>query len=271
MRKSILLIPLSILAAVALAASSRDDETLAQAYQMQLQFRQGNPDVTIPLVKMLEQAVAKSPNNAALWEALGHANMSKEGALSLAPPPDMPTLLATAQRARDAYARSLALRPDNMLALSSHGMARMVVAGFEGDGDGVTAAIEEMNEAVRRAPKSISVRLVRAFTTIHLPVAMRDSDAVIDDLRFILDNATNPRAEDVVHVLLGDVYAETGKPDAARGEYGQVTGASSFAAEQVKFRFVDLGKGAIAPTSIANVREGTGSRCVMCHAAGTDN
>ena len=50
MRKSILLIPLSIFAAVALAASTHDDETLAKAYRMQLEFRQGNPDVTIPLV-----------------------------------------------------------------------------------------------------------------------------------------------------------------------------------------------------------------------------
>jgi hypothetical protein len=270
MRKSILLIPLSIFAAVALAASTRDDDVLAQANKTQLEFRQGNTDVAIPLVKMLEQAVARSPNNAALWEALGHANMSEEGALGLAPP-DMPALLATAKQARDAYARSLALCPDNMLALSSHGMAGMVVAQFEGDGAGVTAAVEEMNEAVRRAPKSISVRLVRAFTTIYLPVAMRDSDAVIEDLQFILDNATNPRAEDVLHVMLGDVYAETGKPDAARGEYGHVTGASSFAAEQVKLRFVDLGKGAIAPASIAHVRESTGSRCVTCHAAGIDN
>ena len=270
MRKSILLIPLSIFAAVGLAASTRDDEVLAQAYKTQLEFRQGNTDVAIPLVKMLEQAVAKSPNNAALWEALGHANMSKEGALSLVPP-DMPALLATAQKARDAYAHSLALRPDNMFALASHGMAGMVVAQFEGDGPGVTAAVEEMNEAVRRAPKSISVRLVRAFTTIYLPVAMRDTDAVVEDLRFILDYTTNPRAEDVLHVMLGDVYAETGKPDAARGEYGYVTGASSFAAEQAKFRFVDLGKGAVAPESIAKVRESTGSRCVTCHAAGIDN
>jgi hypothetical protein len=271
MRKSILLFILpALIAAAALAASTRDNETLEHARQMQLEFRQGKYDVAFPLVEMLEKAVAKSPGNASLWEALGHANMSKEGAMYLSPP-DMPALLATAKRAREAYARALGLNPNNTLARASHGMASLVAAQLEGNADGITAGVEEMNAAVRDAPKQIAVRLVRAFTIIYLPPAMRDNDALTGDLQFILDYSSGGRREDVLRVMLGDVYAETGKLDAARGEYRQVTGASAFAADQVKLRFVDLEKGAISPEHIAKVRESTGSRCATCHAAGTDN
>jgi hypothetical protein len=270
MRKAIVLFSsLCILATATMAGSSRDNDVLSRAHQMQLEFRQGNQGIVDPLVKLLEEAAAKSPANAALSEALGHAYMSKTGALATTQ--DMAGLLATAKRARDAYAHSLALNPDNMLVLASHGMACLVVAQYAGDGPGVAAAVEEMNEAVRRSPKSTTVRLTRAFTTIHFPPAMRDNDAVIGDLQFILDESTGGRPDDVLHVLLGDVYAETGKLDAARGEYQRVTGASSFAAEQVKLRLVDLEKGAITPAYITKVREGTGSGCAMCHAAGSDN
>ncbi len=67
-----------------------------------------------------------------------------------------------------------------------------------------------MNAAVRESPKSNGARLTRGFTIIHLPPAMRDNNAVTEDLQFILDTAPGGRPEDVLHVLLGDVYAETG-------------------------------------------------------------
>lgn len=271
MRKTIVLFSsFCIFATATLAGSSLDNEALSHARQLQLEFRQGNPAVVKPLVELLEAATAKSPGNAALWEAMGHAYMSKTGSMYTTPP-DVPALLATTKLARDAYARSLALRPDSVLVLSSHGMAQLVAAQFEGDAAGMTAGVEEMNEAIRQAPKSTNVRLTRAFTTIHFPPAMRDTDAVIGDLKLILDASTGGRPDDVLHVMLGDVYAETGKLEAARGEYKQVTGASSFAAQQVKLRLVDLEKGAISPADIATVRGGTGTQCAMCHAVGSDN
>jgi predicted negative regulator of RcsB-dependent stress response len=97
---------------------------------------------------------------------------------------------------------------------------------------------------------------------------MRDTNAVTEDLNYILDTAPGGRPEDVLHVLLGDVYAEVGNLQGARAEYEQVTGASAFAAEQVKLR---LKEGKVSPEAIALVRMGTGTRCAMCHAPGTDN
>ena len=250
----------------ALAASSQDNEIIANAYRTQMQFREGHPEVAKPLVKTLEDAVAKSADNARLWEALGHAYMSLQGSM-YAGPPDMPALLAVGERARDAYARSLTLDGNSPLVHASHGMSQMVVSQLKGDGPGVMAGVEEMNAAVRQAPKSTAVRLTRGFTIIHLPPAMRDTPAVIEDLRHVLDTAPGGRPEDVLHVLLGDVYAETGNLDAARAEYRQVTGESAFAAEQARSRLKD---GAVSPAAIALVRQGTGTRCAMCHAPGTD-
>lgn len=260
---------LCIVTAAALAGSGRDLEVLARAKQMQWEFRQGNHEITEPLVKTLEAAVSTSRDNAQLWEALGFAYMSRQGAL-FASPTDMTAITMAGERARDAFARSLALDRDNALVRSSHGMANMVVSQLKGDAAGVQAGVEEMNAAIRQAPNSTPVRLTRGFTIIHLPPAMRDTPAVIEDLQFILGAAPGGRPEDVLHVLLGDVYAEIGELESARREYEQVSGASAFAAEHTKSRLAELEKGAISPASIAQVRMGTGTNCAMCHAPGTD-
>jgi hypothetical protein len=271
MRRSVsFLSTLCVLTAAALAASPRDAEVLSQAHRWQLEYRQGNLEAANPLVKTLEDAVSKSTNNAQLWEALGHAYMSQQGA-SLAAGPDLPTLIALGERARAAYARSLELQGNNPLVRASHGMSQFVVSQLQGDGPGMMKGAEEMNAAVREAPKSTGVRLTRGFTMIHLPPAMRDTPAVIEDLEFILDRAPGGRPEDVLHVLLGDVFAEMGNLEAARTEYTQVKGASAFAAEQVKLRMAELDNGAISPANIGLVRAGTGTRCAMCHAPGTDD
>jgi hypothetical protein len=271
MRKPIhLLFASCVLTAAALAASTQDNDILARAHRAQIEFRAGNAAVAKPLVKMLEDAVAQSRDNPRLWEALGHAYMSLQGSM-YAGPPDIPTLISIGKHARDAYARSLALNGSSALVRASYGMSQMVVSQLEGDGHGMSAGIDEMNAAVREAPKSEAVRLTRGFTIIHLPVAMRDNNAVTEDLRFILDTALGGRPEDVLHVLLGDVLAETGHLAEARSEYELVTGASAFAAEQVKLRLADLAKGSIRPDAFAVVRAGIGTRCAMCHAPGTDN
>src|SRR5690349_269829 len=106
-------------ATIVLAGSSQDNAVLDSAYKMQLEYRQGNRDVVQPLVKSLEDAVAKSANNAALWEALGHAYMSLEGTM-YSDPLDVPALIANGERARAAYARSLAIDGNNILAKASH-------------------------------------------------------------------------------------------------------------------------------------------------------
>jgi hypothetical protein len=270
MNKSALLFFPALIAAATLSASGNDTDVLARAHRMQLEFREGNYEIAKPLVKMLEAAAKDSPDNARLWEALGHANMSLQGSM-FSTSPDMAAMLAVGERARDAYTHALSLNGNNMLVRVSHGMSQYVVSQLKGDGPGMAAGIEEMNAAVRDAPKATTVRLTRAFTIIHLPPAMRDTKAVTEDLNFILDAATGGRPEDVMHVLLGDVHAEMGDLESARAQYSQVTGASAFAAEQVKSRLIDLQKGAIPPASIAEVRMGTGTRCAMCHAPGTDN
>jgi hypothetical protein len=270
MRKSVLLFCYSCIITAAALAASRDTEALARAQRWQLEFRQGNIEVVQPLVKTLEDAVAQSPDNAQLWEALGHAYMSQQGSM-MATPPDMSALLAVGERARDAYTRSLALNGNNTLVRVSRGMSQMVVSQLKGDVPGMMAGVEEMNAVVRQAPKSIAARLTRAFTIIHLPHGMRDNNAVIEDLRFMIDTVPGSRPEDVMRVLLGDVFAEAGDLKSARAEYAQVSGASAFALEQVKVRLADLEKGAVRAESIAAVRSVLGPRCVMCHAPGTDN
>ncbi len=265
-----LLLFASFAAAVAIAATDHDNDALARARHLQYEFRLGNLQVADSLVEGLEAAVARSPDNADLWEALGNAYMSKQGALS-ASTWDPPALIAAGDRAREAFARALSMDDKNALLLASHGMAGAATALFKQDSATLMSSIDEMNAAVRQAPNSTPVRLTRGFTIIHLPPAIRDTAAVTEDLNFVLNTAPGGRPEDVLHVLLGDVHAEVGNVDAARAEYARVTGASRFAADEVKSRLRDLEKGTISKDSITRVRAGTGNQCVMCHAPGSDN
>ena len=98
-------------------------------------------------------------------------------------------------------------------------MAGMSIASLKQDAPGLAASVEEMNAAVRQAPKSLAIRLTRGFTIVHLPTGIRDTAAVTEDLKFVMDTAPGGRPEDVLHVLLGDVYAEIGALDEARREY----------------------------------------------------
>lgn len=122
MRRSIGFLLLVCLAAGALASSVRDAEVLNKARQLQTQFRQGNLHSLDPLARELEAAVAQSPDNPELWEALGNVHMSQQGLLYQSQPnPDR--LIAIGERAGNAFARALALDKDNALLLASHGMA----------------------------------------------------------------------------------------------------------------------------------------------------
>jgi hypothetical protein len=201
-KANLLIFSLGFMTFAALAATPRDTEALSLAHRQQLEFRQGNLEIAKPLVKSLEEAVAKSSDNAQLWEALGSAYMSLQGAMS-AGPPDLPKLLEVGERARDAYARALALKAASPMARAGHGMATMLVALMKNDGPGIVAGVDEMNAAVRDAPKSKGTRLTRAFTIIHLPHGLRDNTAVIEDLRFMIDTVPGSRPEDVMRVLLG--------------------------------------------------------------------
>ena len=87
MRNSISFLTLACLVtAGAFAASDREHETLARYRQLQMEFREGNLQVVGPLVKGLEAAVARSPDNADLWEALGNAYMSQQGCVRFTEP-----------------------------------------------------------------------------------------------------------------------------------------------------------------------------------------
>lgn len=265
-----LLVLACFLVTVASATMDQDRQALATAEALQLKFRQGTLDDVAPLVKLLEAAVKRSPDNADLRLALGHAHMSTQAQLLRlqAPPAE---LVHAGEQARDAYARARKLNEHSALALAGHGMAGLTIALISQDESGIASSVEQMNEAVREAPSALSVRLTRAFTIIHLPAQIRDSRRVIEDLKFIMDEAYGERAQDVLHMLLGDVYAEIGDLANAMQEYKQVGSASAFAAEQARSRFDELKRGAIAPASIAQVRSGLGLNCAMCHAPGTDH
>jgi len=246
------------------------DDLIAHAHKQHYAFRDGKLDDIAPLVQQLEAAVTREPRNAKLWLVLGHARMCLQTQLFRTnAAPDR--LIAVGEQAHEAYERARELDPDNSLALASRGMAGLSVALIRRDGPAMGRAVEDMNAAVREAPSSTGVRLTRAFTAIHMPPPLRDSQAVMHDLEFIINHAPGGRPEDVIHLLLGDVHAELGDLGAAAAEYGQINGASAFALEQARSRIDELKRGAISSDSIARVRATAGIDCATCHAPGADN
>ncbi len=121
MRKSISLLTLVGLAAAGAFAASARARSAGPSPAIADGIPRGKPAGGRAARERSRNAVAKSPDNADLWGALGNAYMSQLG--SMYQSPDPAAMIAVGERARDAYARGLALDQKNALLLASHGMA----------------------------------------------------------------------------------------------------------------------------------------------------
>jgi uncharacterized membrane protein len=125
-----------------------------------------------------------------------------------------------------------------------------------------------MNRAVDLDPKATHLRLSRGFTMVSFPPQVRNTSKVIEDLSMLVRVAevSNQRAADSLHIMLGDVYFETGQMDLARSQYEAATAASSATKDKAQSR-LDAMRAGTAPTAdIMSFRSGIGTNCTMCHA-----
>jgi tetratricopeptide (TPR) repeat protein len=246
--------------------SGQDKPMQQQAWNYLLQARQGDAVAAENAVTMLEQATTATPGDASLWNLLGRAYFMKISTLGRTGNPAA-ELVPIAERARDAFGRALERSPNDTNALSGHGMAQTILAGFQRSQEAFTKGIQEMNRAVELDPKANPPRLARAFTMVNFPMPMRSTPSVIEDLSALIQRATyNQRAVDSLHILLGDVYAETGKSEQAKSEYEAAARPASAVREEAQSRLAALQQGPVPAAEIARFRAGLGSRCTMCHA-----
>lgn len=242
-------------------------EALQQVRRYSLQARASrlemSPDAVASVVRT---AIVADSENSELHRALGDVYLFQVRS-SAGASPNIPDLLAAMQRATAAYERAIQLDPANAVALSSHGLLLTIGAFLQQKPELAAQGIGELDRAVELGPRSLVPRLNRAFTGVNLPPQLRNTSAVTEDLKFLITVAEGSRAGDMVHLLLGDLYAETGKLDDARAQYAAATRRPATAArEAVATRLAALDKGTLPTAEIMTVRGSIVTDCVMCHA-----
>ena len=215
---------------------------------------------------MLERATAADPGSADLWNALGEAYLTHAATAGKRGDQDRAALRANFERASSAYERALQLDPRDARALGGHGMTLVVLASFARRADWVTRGLAEMARAVALEPNDVRVRLARAFTEVNLPPAMRDTPAIQDDFAFLLQRTDGTRPGDVLRILRGDLFAESGAAGSARRDYLAADRAGSSSQAQSRARLIALDRDEPPRAAIAELRSRLASDCMMCHA-----
>jgi tetratricopeptide (TPR) repeat protein len=233
-----------------------------------LQARGGRSDVEpSAMLGRVQEALAADPDNSELHRALGDVVLLQT---TLAPPagnaPDVVAISRTIQRALSAYTRAVELDSTNAAALSSRGLTLVFSSLFTQNPALLTEALAALNRAVDLAPDSIVPRLNRAFTGVNLPPPIRDTSKTIEDLKRLIAVAEGSRPGDMVHLLLGDLYAELERTDDARAEYqAAARRPASAAREPAAARLAALDAGTLPRAEIAAMRGSLASNCAMCH------
>jgi tetratricopeptide (TPR) repeat protein len=238
------------------SANGRD--IVQQATRYFYQAREGDFGVVPKVVSLLEDATAADPNDSALWRVLGTSYFLQATAASRAGK-GVTELLPAFQRAAGAFERAVRIDPQDADALGGHGMALTILSGLERKPELLSTGTAEMNRAVEMSPSKAGPRLLRAFTTVNFPLPLRNNAALIEDLAFLIQVAEGSRAGDVLHILLGDVYAETGDAGQARRHY-------QTAGEQAVSRLNALERGSLPVGEMQRLRSSLGRDCMMCHA-----
>jgi hypothetical protein len=245
--------------------SAASAEAVRQARQYFLQAREGHFEVVPRAVALVEAAVAADPDNVALANALSFA-YSLQVVAATQPGGNMADGMTAGQKAFTAAQRAVRLGPNDADALAMSGGMLGQYAALQKNQPMLTQAIAQIYRAVALAPEALTPRLVRSVFGLTQPADVRDLPALIDDLSVLAAAAEGTRAGDMEHLLLGDLYAESGKPEEARRQY---IAAGRRPASGVKdlsqSRLAALDGAGVPQKEIAALRGRIGD-CVMCHA-----
>jgi hypothetical protein len=257
-------------ATIAQTADAGRNDVLQRAMRYQFLFRAGQVDVVPEYVAMLEEATAAEPGNADLWDALGVAYLA-QAARAMMPGGDPAGALPAMQQGPAALERAIQLNPDHAGALATRGGVQAFMGLYQQAPAVTTAGVNRMNRAIELAPASRRVRLQRAFSGINLPDSLRNRTAEAEDLDFLIGIADGTRAGDYIRLLRGDLHAEAGAMELARGQYTVVARSSSPAAATATSRLASLGQGGVPASDITTLRQAAGTNCVMCHGGSRGN
>ena len=239
---------------------------LKQTKDYQLRFRDGDLEVVTANVELMEQATAAEPGNADLWHALGVAYVSLAARATMSGGNRADVVVAL-QKGMPALNRALQIDPDHAEALSLRAGMRALLGMQMKAPSVLSQSIADMNRAVELAPKSATVRLVRAFGAPPMPEELRNRVNEAADLDFLIGASEGSRAGNFMTILRADLHFENGDVDSARRLYELIdaTGAAT-AAQLAKSRLALFPQGRDALMADVNaLRAVAGTQCRMCH------
>ena len=239
---------------------------LQQARDYTLAFRTGQNDVPAKAAAMLEAATAAEPSNGALLAALAQAYFW-QAAVAGRPGGNPADAFAMINKAAATAARAVALDDSDPVAVANAGAGRVLTGLFQQKPALITQGLADMDRAVAMRPEMPGPHVTRAFFGINLPPQLRNNAQVVEDLTFLTVAARGSRAGDMVHVMLGDFLAESGRPDEARREYEAAGRRPASAARDLAAgRLAALAGSGVPPAQIATLRGAPSSDCAFCHA-----
>jgi len=239
-------------------------QALAELRGYALLIRTGQFDLAPKAMSLVETLLKAEPNNPEVLNAYAIANFNVLAASSQKGI-DMAVAMPALQKGSAAFEKAAALAPDNADALAGRGASRTLMGSFSNNQELIAKGVADMNRAVELAPNSPVPRLQRAFFGVNMPAGLRPDAGVEADLKQLIAWGT-PREKDVLNLLLGDLYAETGKLDLAKTHYEASNRAGSTKADLAQQRLTAVAKGRVGPAEIQSLRSQLGSNCVMCHA-----
>ena len=254
----------ALAATCAWSQASPVEQALSQARQDSYAIRAGRYELAPQSVAMLEQSLKAAPDDARLLTALGIAHFQMASFAGTQPGGNIATAFPSIQKGAAAYERAAGIDPTNARAVSGRGATRTLLGRFAGDANLIASGVADMNAAAAMDPRDATVRLNRAFFGVNVDPKARDNLAVETDIKHLIAIGT-PREKDVLHLLLGDFYAETGRSDLAKSEYEASNHSASTTAALAKARLIDLGAGKLDPAQLVGLRSQLGTNCVMCH------
>lgn len=254
----------AVIGGVAMAQTLSSAEALSRASAIAYDFRAGRYEAAPQALTILRSATAADPRNPDLWVALASAEMQGLTATSQ-PGGDRTQAMAILQNGFANYEKALAIKPDHPEALAGRGALGTILFAMRGDMKGVAASMADMDRAAQLDPESHVVRLQRGFFGVNLPPQIRQNAKVEEDLKFLIRIGEGQRSGDVLHLLLGDLYAETGRPAEAKSEYRASNRARTTTGDLAVARLQALQTGAVPAPEIARLRSQLGTNCVMCH------
>lgn len=226
--------------------------------------RQGDREKLEKAIQTFEKSLALAPAGTGANRGLGLSYFLKTAFLAResASRSDLQTAF---EQTLTSFDRALAQTPADPLLLAAHGSATSIYAALNAKPELFKKGTDEMNRAVELEPKAAHGRLFRAFTSINLPPAFRQSSQVVEDFNMLIKYSAgyNEQAEGVLRVLLGDFYAGNKEFEKARSEYAAASDRG-MAMEDARRRLRMLEKGDLDATALRQYRNNV-LNCTICH------